>query len=103
MAVSLILSVVSGAVGGNMLGGALKKLSLGPAGNSIAGAVGGGLGAFALAMVLPPDSAAPLAGMEAAGSFSITGLLAGLGAGVGGGAVLTALVAKAKNMFGGGG
>ena len=36
----LIIQLVSGAIGGNIAGGALKNLSLGPLGNSIAGIVG---------------------------------------------------------------
>jgi len=42
--VSLIISLVSGAIGGNVAGAAMKDKSLGTLGNSIAGIVGGGLG-----------------------------------------------------------
>ena len=35
--VSLIIQLVSGAAGGNIAGSLLKKLDLGPVGNSIAG------------------------------------------------------------------
>src|SRR5262249_34196256 len=42
--INLIIQLVSGAVGGNIAGGLLKSLNLGPVGNSIAGIVGGGLG-----------------------------------------------------------
>lgn len=42
--VPLIIEVVSGAVGGNVSGAAMKENSLGAVGNSIAGIVGGGLG-----------------------------------------------------------
>ena len=41
---SLIIEAVSGAVGGNVAGAAMKENSLGAMGNSIAGIVGGGLG-----------------------------------------------------------
>lgn len=40
----LIIQLISGAVGGNIIGALLKKFSLGVVGNSIAGLVGGGLG-----------------------------------------------------------
>ena len=40
----LIISLLSGAAGGNIVGGVLKNLNLGVLGNSIAGIVGGGLG-----------------------------------------------------------
>jgi len=102
MAASLILTIVSGAVGGNMLGGGAKKLNLGTTLNSVVGAIGGGLGGIALAMFNPPGSAAPLAGMDAASSFDLFGLLSGVAAGGGAGILLTAIVAKAKTMRGGG-
>ena len=40
---SLIIEAVSGAVGGNVAGAAMKENSLGAVGNSIAGILGGGL------------------------------------------------------------
>ena len=40
----LIIQIIAGLVGGNAAGAGLKNLSLGTAGNSVAGAVGGGLG-----------------------------------------------------------
>ena len=42
---SLLIQLVSGAVGGNAAGMALKNYSLGTIGNSIAGILGGGIGA----------------------------------------------------------
>jgi uncharacterized membrane protein YeaQ/YmgE (transglycosylase-associated protein family) len=39
-----IISLISGIIGGNIAGGAMKEQSLGTLGNSIAGLVGGGLG-----------------------------------------------------------
>ena len=41
---SLIIEAVSGAVGGNVAGAAMKEKSLGAIGNSLAGLVGGGIG-----------------------------------------------------------
>jgi uncharacterized membrane protein YeaQ/YmgE (transglycosylase-associated protein family) len=41
---SLIVEAISGAVGGNVAGAAMKEKSLGPVGNSITGILGGGLG-----------------------------------------------------------
>src|SRR4051794_33709523 len=49
---SLILELVSGAVGGNVAGAAMKEKSLGAVGNSLAGLVGGGLGGTILQSVL---------------------------------------------------
>ncbi|HRD68789.1 MAG: hypothetical protein Q8M40_06490 [Legionella sp.] len=45
--INLIISLISGAVGGNVAGAAAKKESLGPIGNSITGLIGGGLGTYA--------------------------------------------------------
>lgn len=42
--VSLLIQLLSGAVGGNLLGALLRNLSLGRSGNTLAGIVGGGLG-----------------------------------------------------------
>ncbi len=49
---SLIVEAVSGAVGGNVAGAALKENSLGLIGNSLAGVVGGGLGGTILQTVM---------------------------------------------------
>ena len=49
---SLIIEAVSGAVGGNVAGAAMKENSLGTAGNSIAGILGGGLGGTILHSVM---------------------------------------------------
>ena len=40
----LIIQLVSGVVGGNVLGAAVKNLNLGPVGNTIAGLLGGVIG-----------------------------------------------------------
>jgi uncharacterized membrane protein YeaQ/YmgE (transglycosylase-associated protein family) len=45
---NLIISLISGAVGGNIAGAALKDQSLGTVGNSIAGILGGGVGGMLL-------------------------------------------------------
>jgi len=49
---SQIIEAVSGAVGGNVAGAALKEQSLGAIGNSIAGIVGGGVGGTILQTVM---------------------------------------------------
>ena len=48
---TLLIQLISGAVGGNVAGGLLKNLSLGTLGNSIAGIVGGGIGGQILEQV----------------------------------------------------
>ncbi len=99
MLTNLIISAVSGAVGGNAMGGVLKKLNLGTLGNTLAGALGGLGAGEALAMFMPSDGAAPLAGMaDAAGAGDLNGLVSTIIAGGAGGAVLTGMISKAKKM-----
>ena len=59
---SLIIEAVSGAVGGNVAGAAMKEKNLGAVGNSIAGIVGGGLGGTILQTLM--GSAAAGGGMD---------------------------------------
>ena len=70
----LIINLISGAVGGNVVGAVLKNLSLGTVGNSLAGIVGGGLGGQLLSS------------LGAGGLDGIIGQVAG--GGVGGGVVM---------------
>ena len=81
--VMLIIQLVSGAVGGNIAGGALKQYDLGTIGNSIAGIVGGGIGGQVLSMVLGGGGAA------AGGNLDIASIVAQIaGGGVGGGILM---------------
>ena len=60
---SFIIEAVSGVVGGNVAGAAMKEKSLGPVGNSLAGIVGGGLGGTILQAVMG-SAAASGGGMD---------------------------------------
>ena len=91
----LIIELVSGAIGGNIAGGALKNLSLGPVGNSIAGIVGGGLGGQLLSMVLPAIAGGAGASLDIG---AIVGQVAGGGVG---GAILMIIVGLIKQRRGG--
>ena len=51
--ISWIVSLVAGTAGGNIVGALLKDRNLGPALNSVLGAVGGGLGGKILPMLVP--------------------------------------------------
>jgi uncharacterized membrane protein YeaQ/YmgE (transglycosylase-associated protein family) len=62
--ISLVVSLISGAIGGNVAGAALKEQSLGTVGNSIAGILGGGIGG---AILQAMGVAAPAGG----GSISV--------------------------------
>lgn len=87
---SWIISLISGAVGGNVAGGIFKKISLGTLWNSVAGILGGGLGGTILSQL-------GMAGGEGGGIGAILGQI-GSG-GVGGGIVL-AVVSAIKNAMG---
>ncbi len=92
---ALIVQLISGAAGGNIAGGLLKKLSLGPVGNSIAGIVGGGIGGQLLGMMMGGGGAAA----PAAGGFDIGSLVAQIGGGGIGGAILMAIVGAIRNAM----
>lgn len=99
--VALIVQLVAGGAGGNVIGQVAKQVSLGPTGNTIAGAIGG-LGGTWLAGLIPGLSgliggAAGAAG--AAGGIDFAAL-AGQGAtGLVGGGLLTAIAGFAKNAL----
>jgi|SRR5438552_19140991 len=88
---SLIIEAVSGAVGGNVAGAALKEKSLGLIGNSLAGVVGGGLGGTILHAVM--GAATSGGGMD---MNSIISNVAGAGVG---GAILMATVGIIKDQM----
>ncbi|MFK7795072.1 MAG: hypothetical protein AB8B89_06985 [Gammaproteobacteria bacterium] len=86
----LIINLISGAVGGNVAGGLMKKLSLGTMGNSIVGILGGGAGGALLGML----------GIDAgAGTSNIAGILGSVASGGVGGGVLMAIIGVLKNTF----
>ena len=77
----IIIQLVSGAVGGNVAGAALKNISLGPVGNSIAGIVGGGIGGQLLSFI---------------GAGGLDGIAGSLASGGVGGAVVMAIIGAIK-------
>ena len=88
---ALLINLLGGAVGGNLAGGLMKKLSLGTLWNSVVGIIGGGLGGQLL-------SALGVLGGGGAG-LDIGNILGNiLSSGVGGG-VLLAIVGYVKNMM----
>jgi hypothetical protein len=84
---SLIVEAVSGAVGGNVAGAAMKEKSLGSVGNSIAG-----IGGTILQMVM--GSAA-----TGGGGMDLQSILANVGGGGVGGAILMIVVGIIKNQM----
>jgi hypothetical protein len=89
---SLIIQLIAGAVGGNAAGALLKNFSLGTAGNSIAGVIGGGIGGQILSAMLGGGGAA---GAAAAGG-GVLGSLAGGGIG---GAILMIIIGIIKGAL----
>ena len=88
----LIISLISGAAGGNIVGRILKNLDLGPLGNSIAGIIGGGLGQQII-------GAMGAGGAEAAAGLDIGSIISSVASGGVGGGVLMAIVGIIKSMM----
>ena len=84
--VSWLISLITGAVGGNIAGALFKNLSLGSLGNTIAGVVGGGIGGQLLSAVLGSNSGS-----------GVVGNIVGSGAGS---IVIMAIVGFIKNAMG---
>jgi hypothetical protein len=82
---ALIIQLIAGALGGNVVGNVAKDVNLGPLGNSIAGALGGGIGGQILTSIFGIGGAAAASGLDIGAIVS-----AFLTGGVSGG--LTALV-----------
>lgn len=98
---NLIVSLISGLVGGNAVGAAMSEdKNLGTIGNSIAGLVGGGLGGWILkALGLFAAATVTTQGAPASSAFDLGTFIANVaGSGVGG-AVLTALAGLIKNSI----
>src|SRR5262249_59929792 len=91
--ISLIIEAVSGAVGGNIAGAGMKENSLGTAGNSIAGIVGGGLGGLLLQSVMGGAAAG-------GGSLDLSTILSNVAGGGVGGAILMAVIGLIKSAMG---
>ncbi|WBX71064.1 hypothetical protein [Tenacibaculum retecalamus] len=79
----LIISLLSGAIGGNLAGILLKKFSLGTLWNSVVGILGGGLGAQLLGML----------------GIDISGIIGNIAASGVGGVVLLVIVGLIKGAM----
>lgn len=86
----LIVQLLSGAVGGNVAGGLMKKLSLGTLGNSIVGILGGGLGGQLLGM---------LGVATGSGGMDLSGIIGSIAGGGVGGGVLLAIIGVIKKAL----
>ena len=89
--VGLLISVISGAVGGNIAGAAMQDKSLGTLGNSIAGVLGGGLGGALL-------KALGMLG-QSGGGLDLASIIGSVASGGVGGAVLLIIVSLIKGTM----
>ncbi len=85
----VIISLLSGAAGGNLAGSLMKNFNLGTLWNSVVGILGGGLGSQLLGMV----------GVDTGGGMDIGGIIGSVASGGVGGGVLMAIVGVIKNMM----
>ncbi len=92
----MIISVVSGAAGGNLIPKLMKNLNAGGLINTISGAVGGWLGGTTLSgLILGATGADPASAMD------LTGIISNIGGGVAGGGIVAGIVGFVKKMIGG--
>lgn len=88
----MLVQLISGAVGGNAAGAAMRKFSLRTVGNSVVGILGGGLGGQILAMLG--------LGGGADGGMDAGSILSSIAGGGVGGAVLLLIVGAIKSAMG---
>ena len=86
---SLVICLISGAVGGSVVGAVMKNSSLGTVGNSLIGILGGGAGAAIL----------PELGVSAGTAGDLGSMLVNVAGGGLGGTVLVAMVGLLKTAF----
>jgi uncharacterized membrane protein YeaQ/YmgE (transglycosylase-associated protein family) len=97
--IGLIIQLISGAVGGNIAGAAMKQSNLGTIGNSIAGLIGGGVGAQIIGALVGGGTGADLAG--AGGGLDIGSIIDQVASGGVGGCILMVIVGLIKHAMGG--
>lgn len=83
---TILTSLISGGVGGNIAGSLLKKFNLGPLGNTIAGVIGGGVGGMAMTNMMGTTDL----------SSSVLGNVAGSGIG---GAIVMIVIGLIRNAM----
>jgi uncharacterized membrane protein YeaQ/YmgE (transglycosylase-associated protein family) len=91
---TLVIQIISGAVGGNVAGAVLKKFSLGTLGNSLVGILGGGLGGQLLSALGFGVTGA------GSGSLDVGSIVASIASGGVGGGVLLTLIGLVKQAMG---
>jgi hypothetical protein len=95
--IGLIIQLIAGGVGGNIAGSALKQYDLGTIGNTIAGVVGGGVGAQIIGQLLGGGAEAAAGG----GGLDIGSIIGQIASGGVGGGILMVIVGLIKQAMGG--
>jgi len=90
----IVTDLIAGGVGGNIAAAVLKKLDLGPVGNTIAGIVGGVGGGQLLGMLMSGGAAAASGG----GGMDMSSILGNVAGGGVGGAIVMAIVGAIKTQ-----
>lgn len=97
---NLIITLVSGVVGGNVAGAAMPDKSLGAIGNSITGLLGGGVGELVLRLLgIAATTAATGDATGSAAHLDFASILSSIIAGGAGGGALTAIVGIIKDAL----
>ena len=91
---SLIIQLLSGAAGGNIVGSVMKNQSLGTVGNSIAGIIGGFLGGNILGPLIGSGTAA-----AASGGLDLAAIIGQVVSGGAGGGILMAVAGLIRSMM----
>jgi len=94
MLINLNIQVVAGAIAGYAIGAGVKDINLGALGNTVAGAIGGGVGGQVLQALIPALALAT-------GHIDISSLIGQVVVGGVAGAILTAIIGVAKNKTAG--
>jgi hypothetical protein len=96
--IGLIIQLIAGAAGGNAVGSLLKQFDLGVVGNSIAGVIGGGVGAQVIGSLLGGGA---VAGAATGGGLDISSIIEQVVAGGAGGGILMVIVGIVKQFMSG--
>ena len=98
---NVLIPIISGVVGANVAGSAMKKFDLGTVGNSIVGLLGGAAGALITSMLGGGDpGASGFPAATQAGGVDMGSIVASIVGGGAGGGVLMSLVGAIRNKFG---
>ena len=97
-AAGLILQLIAGAVGGSIVGTAVKRFDLGMIGNLIIGIVGGAVGAEVVGVLLGNGEASTIVGPD---GFDFGTLVAQFAAGAFSGGALVVITAVIRENIGG--